>query len=143
MSITNIGVFGVDTGTPILPPGQSAIIALGTVSLRPWVVDGELQLIDDCRVPYPGDAEACCCTVSVHPSDATRHGLQEIIDAAVAGRAEQGDQPGTDVPVMTGDEDAHLGYSQTFHGALPESQSDWSSLRSRMVSMHCQKPLCL
>lgn len=49
--------------------------------------DGELQILDDCRVPYPGQDAACCCTVSVHPSDATRQGLQEIIDAAVAHRA--------------------------------------------------------
>jgi pyruvate dehydrogenase E2 component (dihydrolipoamide acetyltransferase) len=42
MSITNIGVFGIDAGTPILPPGESAIIALGAVVERPWVVDGEI-----------------------------------------------------------------------------------------------------
>ena len=42
MSITNIGVFGIDAGTPILPPGQSAIISLGAVVERPWVVDGEI-----------------------------------------------------------------------------------------------------
>ena len=38
MSITNIGVFGIETGTPILPPGESAIICLGAVVNRPWVV---------------------------------------------------------------------------------------------------------
>jgi 2-oxoisovalerate dehydrogenase E2 component (dihydrolipoyl transacylase) len=37
ISITNVGVFGVDTGTPILPPGEAAIVALGAVSRRPWV----------------------------------------------------------------------------------------------------------
>lgn len=42
MSITNIGVFGIDAGTPILPPGESAIVALGAVVERPWVVDGEI-----------------------------------------------------------------------------------------------------
>ncbi len=42
MSITNIGVFGIDAGTPILPPGQSAIISLGAVVERPWVVNGEI-----------------------------------------------------------------------------------------------------
>jgi hypothetical protein len=51
-----------------------------------WL-DGELQVIDDCRVPYPGDREDCCCTVSVHPGDAGQRGLQAIIDAAVAHRA--------------------------------------------------------
>ena len=42
MSITNIGVFGIDSGTPILPPGESAIVCLGAVVDRPWVVDGEI-----------------------------------------------------------------------------------------------------
>lgn len=42
ISITNIGVFGIDAGTPILSPGQSAIVALGAVVERPWVVDGEI-----------------------------------------------------------------------------------------------------
>ena len=42
MSITNIGVFGIDAGTPILPPGQSAIISLGAVVERPWVVNGNI-----------------------------------------------------------------------------------------------------
>jgi len=38
ISVTNIGVFGMDAGTPIMPPGQSAILALGQVARRPWVV---------------------------------------------------------------------------------------------------------
>jgi pyruvate dehydrogenase E2 component (dihydrolipoamide acetyltransferase) len=38
LAITNVGVFGVDAGTPILVPGQSAILALGQVARRPWVV---------------------------------------------------------------------------------------------------------
>lgn len=40
VSISNVGVFGVDTGTPILPPGEAAILAFGAVSLRPWVHKG-------------------------------------------------------------------------------------------------------
>ncbi len=44
MSITNVGVFGIDAGTPILPPGESAIIALGAVVQRPWVVDGQIMV---------------------------------------------------------------------------------------------------
>ena len=38
ITITNVGVFGVDAGTPILNPGESAIMAFGTVARRPWVV---------------------------------------------------------------------------------------------------------
>ncbi|RZQ65130.1 dihydrolipoamide acetyltransferase family protein [Amycolatopsis suaedae] len=41
-TITNVGVFGVDTGTPIITPGESAILALGAIRDTPWVVDGEI-----------------------------------------------------------------------------------------------------
>ncbi|WP_313406668.1 dihydrolipoamide acetyltransferase family protein [Aeromicrobium sp.] len=41
-TITNVGVFGIDGGTPILPPGQSGILALGQVARRPWVVGEEV-----------------------------------------------------------------------------------------------------
>ncbi|MGH3935782.1 MAG: dihydrolipoamide acetyltransferase family protein, partial [Pseudonocardiaceae bacterium] len=40
ITVTNIGVFGVDAGTPILNPGESAILALGAIRDMPWVVDG-------------------------------------------------------------------------------------------------------
>ncbi|RYJ05894.1 MAG: 2-oxo acid dehydrogenase subunit E2, partial [Actinomycetales bacterium] len=36
-TLTNIGVFGVDGGTPILNPGQSGILAVGAIARRPWV----------------------------------------------------------------------------------------------------------
>ena len=39
-TITNVGVFGVDAGTPIINPGESAILCFGAVSKRPWVVSG-------------------------------------------------------------------------------------------------------
>jgi len=42
ITITNVGVFGVDTGTPILNPGEAAILAFGTVRETPWVVDGQV-----------------------------------------------------------------------------------------------------
>ncbi|MGL5864110.1 MAG: dihydrolipoamide acetyltransferase family protein [Phycicoccus sp.] len=38
ITATNIGVFGVDAGTPIVNPGESAILAFGAVARRPWVV---------------------------------------------------------------------------------------------------------
>jgi pyruvate dehydrogenase E2 component (dihydrolipoamide acetyltransferase) len=44
ITITNVGVFGVDTGTPILTPGESAILALGQVKQAPWVHEGELAV---------------------------------------------------------------------------------------------------
>jgi pyruvate dehydrogenase E2 component (dihydrolipoamide acetyltransferase) len=42
-TITNIGVFGMDAGTPIINPGQAGILAMGTISQKPWVVDGEVR----------------------------------------------------------------------------------------------------
>jgi pyruvate dehydrogenase E2 component (dihydrolipoamide acetyltransferase) len=43
ITITNIGVFGMDFGTPILNPGECAIMAMGTIKQKPWVVDGEVR----------------------------------------------------------------------------------------------------
>ncbi|WP_432478152.1 dihydrolipoamide acetyltransferase family protein [Nocardioides sp. GXQ0305] len=37
-TITNVGVFGVDAGTPIINPGESAILCFGAVRNQPWVV---------------------------------------------------------------------------------------------------------
>ncbi|HUR13558.1 MAG TPA: dihydrolipoamide acetyltransferase family protein [Mycobacteriales bacterium] len=42
ITITNVGVFGIDTGTPIINPGESVILAFGAVRPTPWVVDGEV-----------------------------------------------------------------------------------------------------
>ncbi|MDB1086342.1 dihydrolipoamide acetyltransferase family protein [Streptomyces sp. ACA25] len=43
VTITNVGVFGVDTGTPILNRGESAILAFGAVKLQPWVHKGKVK----------------------------------------------------------------------------------------------------
>jgi pyruvate dehydrogenase E2 component (dihydrolipoamide acetyltransferase) len=43
-SITNVGVFGIDTGTPILPPGETAILALGAVRPMPWVHKDKIKV---------------------------------------------------------------------------------------------------
>ena len=44
ITITNVGVFGVDNGTPILTPGEAAILCLGAVRDMPWVHEGELAV---------------------------------------------------------------------------------------------------
>ncbi|RBM05669.1 dihydrolipoamide acetyltransferase family protein [Streptomyces sp. PT12] len=44
VTITNIGVFGIDTGTPILTPGESAILALGAIREQPWVHKGKIAI---------------------------------------------------------------------------------------------------
>ncbi|MFI5755983.1 dihydrolipoamide acetyltransferase family protein [Streptomyces sp. NPDC051569] len=43
VTITNVGVFGIDTGTPILNPGESAILAVGAIKLQPWVHKGKVK----------------------------------------------------------------------------------------------------
>jgi pyruvate dehydrogenase E2 component (dihydrolipoamide acetyltransferase) len=41
-TITNVGVFGIDAGTPIINPGESAILCFGAIRKQPWVVDDEI-----------------------------------------------------------------------------------------------------
>jgi pyruvate dehydrogenase E2 component (dihydrolipoamide acetyltransferase) len=43
ISITNVGVFGVDTGTPIINPGEAAILCFGAVRQQPWVHKGRIR----------------------------------------------------------------------------------------------------
>ncbi|MCZ9882030.1 dihydrolipoamide acetyltransferase family protein [Arthrobacter sp. B2a2-09] len=42
LTITNVGALGIDTGTPIINPGEVAIVAFGTIKQKPWVLDGEV-----------------------------------------------------------------------------------------------------
>ncbi|GAB2900252.1 dihydrolipoamide acetyltransferase family protein [Neomicrococcus lactis] len=42
LTVTNIGALGIDTGTPIINPGEVAIVAFGTIRQKPWVVSGEV-----------------------------------------------------------------------------------------------------
>ena len=44
ITITNVGVFGVDTGTPILNPGEAAILCFGAIRQQPWVHEGEIAV---------------------------------------------------------------------------------------------------
>lgn len=46
LTVSNVGVFGVDGGIPILTPGQSAIVALGAVRRTPWEHEGQVALRD-------------------------------------------------------------------------------------------------
>ncbi len=43
ITVTNVGVFGIDTGTPILNPGESAILAVGAIREQPWVHKGKIR----------------------------------------------------------------------------------------------------
>lgn len=43
ITITNVGVFGTDTGTPILNPGEAAILAFGAIRKQPWVVEDRIE----------------------------------------------------------------------------------------------------
>jgi len=55
ITITNVGVFGVDTGTPIINPGESAIFAFGAIRDMPWVVDGEIVVRKVCQLALSFD----------------------------------------------------------------------------------------
>ncbi|WP_305094557.1 dihydrolipoamide acetyltransferase family protein [Prescottella sp. R16] len=46
VTVTNIGVYGIDTGTPLLNPGEAAILALGAITRRPWVVGDQIVARD-------------------------------------------------------------------------------------------------
>ncbi len=54
-TITNVGVLGVDTGTPIINPGESAILALGSIRDMPWVHNGELAVRKVCQLSLSFD----------------------------------------------------------------------------------------
>jgi len=55
ITITNVGVFGVDSGTPIITPGEAAILAFGQVKDAPWVVDGRLAVRKVCTLSLSFD----------------------------------------------------------------------------------------
>jgi 2-oxoisovalerate dehydrogenase E2 component (dihydrolipoyl transacylase) len=55
ITITNVGVFGVDTGTPILNPGEAAILAVGSIKPAPLVVDGEIAVRTVCQLALSFD----------------------------------------------------------------------------------------
>jgi len=44
ITITNVGVFGIDAGTPILNPGEAAILCFGAIRRQPWEYQGEIAL---------------------------------------------------------------------------------------------------
>ncbi len=44
ITVTNVGVFGVDAGTPIINPGEGAILAFGQIRDMPWVHKGKLKV---------------------------------------------------------------------------------------------------
>ncbi len=58
-TITNVGVFGVDGGTPIMNPGEAAIMCLGTVRRKPWVMgtgeDERIEIRSVCTVSLTFD----------------------------------------------------------------------------------------
>jgi pyruvate dehydrogenase E2 component (dihydrolipoamide acetyltransferase) len=55
ITITNVGVFGVDGGTPILNPGEAAILCVGAISPRPWAHDGAIAIRQVCELSLSFD----------------------------------------------------------------------------------------
>ncbi len=72
VTLTNVGVFGIDGGLPILTPGQAAILAVGRIAQRPWVVAGavvarpvlQLTLTFDHRVLDGAQASAALSSIA-------------------------------------------------------------------------------
>lgn len=54
-TITNVGPFGVDGGTPIINPGESAILCFGAIKKAPWVVDDEIVVRQVCTLALSFD----------------------------------------------------------------------------------------
>jgi pyruvate dehydrogenase E2 component (dihydrolipoamide acetyltransferase) len=54
-TITNIGVFGVDGGTPILNPGEAGILCVGQIARRPWEYRDEIHLRSVCTLSLSFD----------------------------------------------------------------------------------------
>ena len=46
ITITNVGSFGMESGTPIINHPEAAILAPGVIAKRPWVVDGQIAIRD-------------------------------------------------------------------------------------------------
>ena len=59
VTLTNIGVFGVDGGTPIINPGESAILAMGRIIDKPWVVEGEVRVRPIMQLSLSFDHRVC------------------------------------------------------------------------------------
>ncbi|GAA3394024.1 dihydrolipoamide acetyltransferase family protein [Cryptosporangium minutisporangium] len=55
LTITNVGVFGVDAGTPILNPGEAAILCVGQIAERPWVHKGVVKPRAVCQLALSFD----------------------------------------------------------------------------------------
>ncbi|MFI5959648.1 dihydrolipoamide acetyltransferase family protein [Cryptosporangium sp. NPDC051539] len=55
ITITNVGVFGVDAGTPILNPGEAAILCVGQIVERPWVHRGVVKPRSVCQLALSFD----------------------------------------------------------------------------------------
>ncbi len=54
-TITNVGPFGVDGGTPIINPGESAILCFGAIKKQPWVVDDQIVVRQVCTLSLSFD----------------------------------------------------------------------------------------
>ncbi len=95
VTLTNIGVFGIDGGTPILSPGQTVILAMGRIIDRPWVVGGavvprpvmQLSISFDHRVIDGATASRTLGEVERFLTDpAVELLLEQVTDQPVASR---------------------------------------------------------
>jgi pyruvate dehydrogenase E2 component (dihydrolipoamide acetyltransferase) len=54
-TITNVGSFGIDSGTPIINPGESAILCFGAIKRKPWIVEDKVVARDVCTISLSFD----------------------------------------------------------------------------------------
>ncbi len=59
LTVSNLGMFGIDDFAAILNPPQSTILAIGTAKPRPWVDEsGQLSVATTCRITASFDHRA-------------------------------------------------------------------------------------
>jgi pyruvate dehydrogenase E2 component (dihydrolipoamide acetyltransferase) len=58
-TLNNYGVFGVDGSTPIINHPEAAMLGVGRILPRPWVVDGELAIRQMCQLSFTFDHRVC------------------------------------------------------------------------------------
>ncbi|MFG2550181.1 dihydrolipoamide acetyltransferase family protein [Streptomyces sp. NPDC048581] len=58
-TLNNYGVFGVDGSTPIINHPEAAMLGVGRILARPWIIDGELAIRQVCQLSFTFDHRVC------------------------------------------------------------------------------------
>jgi pyruvate dehydrogenase E2 component (dihydrolipoamide acetyltransferase) len=76
-TISNLGGFGVDSFTAVINPPESAILAVGTITPTPAVVDGQVVVRDRMKVTLSSDHRALDGAVAARFLQELRRLLEE------------------------------------------------------------------